>query len=340
MAQSEKFSIASRRYIGSKQSLTDWIFNNIPTKYRSGSFWDVFAGTASVGDSALHLGEYSKIILSDHLYSNEAIYQGFYGKGAFSVSKVRDFISEMNLVNPRNIPSNYFSTNFGNKYFDRKSALKIGYIREEIDSSSRGFNKREKSILLTSLIYSMDKVSNTVGHYEAFMRTNPHFKDFIYKEISPFKSAPVEIHRGDANELVRHVKCDVAYIDPPYNSRQYSRFYHVLETLVKWDKPTLEGVAMKPPTENSSIYCKVGAREAFEDLVQNLDAKFILVSYNNTYDSKSSSSKNRIQLDEIEEILSKKGKTKVLSKSYKPFNAGATSFDDHQEILFLCEVKK
>lgn len=340
MAHSETFGIASRRYIGSKQSLTDWIFKNIPAKYKSGSFWDVFAGTASVGDWALHFEEYSKIILSDHLFSNEVIYQGFYGKGSFSILKIRSFIEEMNSLKSKEVPANYFSKNFGNKYFDKSSALKIGHIREEIESKKRGFNRREKSILLTSLIYSMDKVSNTVGHYEAFMRTNPHFKDFVYKEITPLKSVPVEIHRGDANELVRQIQCDVAYIDPPYNSRQYSRFYHVLETLVKWDKPILEGVAMKPPTENSSVYCKVGAKEAFADLIENLQAKFIVVSYNNTYDSKSSSSKNRIQLEEIENILAKKGKTKVITKSYKPFNAGATDFENHQEVLFLCEVKK
>ncbi|MBU4457771.1 MAG: DNA adenine methylase, partial [Candidatus Omnitrophica bacterium] len=32
-------------------------------------------------------------------------------------------------------------------------------------------------------------------------------------------------------------KCDVAYIDPPYNARQYINFYHVLENLAKWEKP-------------------------------------------------------------------------------------------------------
>lgn len=38
----------------------------------------------------------------------------------------------------------------------------------------------------------------------------------------------------DANQLVRKVKADIAFIDPPYNSRQYSRFYHILENIVQW----------------------------------------------------------------------------------------------------------
>ena len=66
------------------------------------------------------------------------------------------------------------------------------------------------------------------------------------------------------------------YIDPPYNSRQYCRFYHVYENLVKWDKPILSGVAMKPPAENMSKYCTSKAPEAFSDLVKNLDANIWL----------------------------------------------------------------
>jgi len=56
------------------------------------------------------------------------------------------------------------------------------------------------------------------------------------------------------------------YIDPPYNSRQYSRFYHVLETLIKWDKPKLYGVALKPEPENMSDYCRNNARHKFSEL--------------------------------------------------------------------------
>jgi adenine-specific DNA methylase len=115
-----------------------------------------------------------------------------------------------------------------------------------------------------------------------------------------------EIYRRDANELVREIKADVYYIDPPYNSRQYSRFYHVLETLTKWDSPVLSGVALKPPIENISEYCKVGAPEAFAELIENIQAKLVIVSYNNTYNSKSSSSKNKITLEQIEKILRKK----------------------------------
>ena len=49
-------------------------------------------------------------------------------------------------------------------------------------------------------------------------------KVFNRKVISNKKKV-IEIYREDSNDLAKRVKCDIAYIDPPYNSRQYSRFY-------------------------------------------------------------------------------------------------------------------
>ncbi len=147
-----------------------------------------------------------------------------------------------------------------------------------------------------------------------------------------------KIYREDANNLVRKIETDVAYIDPPYNSRQYNRFYHIYETLIKWDEPELFGVALKPKPENSSVYCTVKAKDAFQDLVENLNAKFLVVSYNNTYNSKSSSSENKIKLEEIKAILENKGKTKVFECSHRFFNTGKTEFNNHKEFLFITKV--
>ena len=139
--------------------------------------------------------------------------------------------------------------------------------------------------------------------------------------------------------MAREIKSDLVYIDPPYNSRQYSRFYHVYENLVKWEKPELVGTAMKPPIENMSKYCSTQAPKTFNNLIQNLDTKYLAVSYNNTYNSKSKSSQNKIQLEEIEEALNKKGKTKKFEKDYRFFNAGKTNLKNHQELLYVTKVK-
>ena len=64
------------------------------------------------------------------------------------------------------------------------------------------------------------------------------------------------------------------------------------------------------------------------------------VFFYNTYDSKSSSSRNKITLDQIKEILDKKGKTDIFEKKYHRFNAGKTDATDHKEMLFITKVSK
>ena len=79
----------------------------------------------------------------------------------------------------------------------------------------------------------------------------------------------------------------------------------------------------------------MSTKNTFKDLVENLDVKYLAVSYNNTYKSKSKSSKNKITLEEITEILNKVGTTKTFEQSHTYFNTGKTDFNDHKEFLFL-----
>ena len=97
---------------------------------------------------------------------------------------------------------------------------------------------------------------------------------------------------------------------------------------------------MKPKPQNMSAYCRVEAPLAFRDLVQNLSAKYIVVSYNNTYNSKSGSSKNKISLEQIKKILEERGVTRIYESPHKCFNAGKTDFKDHKELLFVTEVRE
>jgi len=331
------FDIGNRRYIGGKSLLINAITDSIPAHIPKRSFCDIFAGTGVVGAAAF--AQFESVTFNDLLHSNEVIYKGFFGKGTFSQSKLEEFRNEMSIRSYKPLKHNYFSSNFSGKYFSERSAKAIGMIRETIEVNSYGFNQREKFIALASLLYSSDRIANTVGHYEAYRKSVKDFKEFEFRLISPSRDFKAEIHRKDANLLAKEIKFDVVYIDPPYNSRQYSRFYHVLETLTKWDKPVLEGIALKPPTENVSEYCKVGAVDAFEDLISSLETRLIIVSYNNTYSSKSSSSRNKISLEEIKSILKAKGKTRTKKIPHKHFTAGNTDFDNHLEYLFVTEAE-
>lgn len=338
--KNDTFNIESRRYIGSKSKLSDWIMYliNNEIKEKLETFADVFAGTASVTKASLKY--FDKIITNDFLHANNVIYKAFFENSLWDRQKLNEIIENFNNLETKYISENYFSKNFGGKFYHENTAKKIGHIRNEIENLKSELNDKEYNILLTSLIYTIDKIANTVGHFDAYRKIKISEPKFQLKLIKPFKTEKVEIYKEDANQLVRKIKTDVAYIDPPYNSRQYSRFYHLYETLIKWDNPKLYGVALKPEPENVSEYCKVNAKNVFKDLIQNLETKYIAVSYNNTYNPKSNSSKNKISLEQIESILNKKGKTKVFENSYRFFNAGNTEFNNHKELLFITKVNE
>lgn len=327
----------NRRYIGSKHKLIEWIFSIIKKECEGISFADIFAGTGIV--SAIAAKHFKRIILNDFLYSNYAIYQAFLGNDEWDKSKIDTIIRNYNNISGEDLEDNYFSDYFGGKYFSHNSSKIIGFIRENIEKNKNTLTIREYYILIASLLYAVDKIANTVGHYDAYFKKELKCENLFMKSIDPIDVNDVAIFREDTNSLVKKVNVDIMYIDPPYNSRQYSRFYHVLETLTKWDKPKLYGVALKPASENMSDYCREKAKRRFDELIRDIKARFLVVSYNNTYESKSNSSRNKITLHEIEKILQAKGATKVFEKKHKHFSAGNTNFNNHKEYLFVTKVK-
>lgn len=327
-------SLEGRRYIGSKSKLSEWIMDIINTETSNvNTFCDIFAGTGVIANKALQ--SYPRVMVNDFLFSNNVIYKAFFEPGEWDNMLISKYLTYYNSLNPDSLDDNYFSINYGGKYYDYNVSKSIGFIREHIEVHKKELTDKEYNILLATLIYNIDKLANTVGHFDAYIKKPIKSQKLILRPINAAAYGGVEIYREDSNSLAKRLHCDVVYIDPPYNSRQYCRFYHLYETLVKWDKPQLFGVALKPAPENMSQYCSVKAVDAFRDLVTSIDAKYIVVSYNNTYNSKSHSSENKIKLEQIRSILEGLGRTKVFDKAYRFFNTGKTEFDDHKELLFV-----
>lgn len=335
--------INNRRYIGCKTKLLNFIYD---TAIEFGAtsnaiFADIFAGTGTVGNFFANKGY--KVILNDTLYSNVLAYKAWLGQGKIDKEKVIKIIKELNVIDSGVIETNYFSDVYGDKYFSVADAKKIGYMRDYVETIKDDLSEREYAYLLTTLIYTSDRIANTCGHFESFLSKKPEDKGVILSELDIDDIRfPAEIYNMDANELVRKISCDIAYIDPPYNARQYINFYHVLENLARWNKPTdFEGNSMKfKRQELKSDYCRNKAPILMEDLVMNLECKLIIVSYNNTYKAKSISSVNTISAEQIVEILSKRGKVSIKEQDYKAFNSGKTNLKGHKELLYICEVGK
>ena len=143
----------------------------------------------------------------------------------------------------------------------------------------------------------------------------------------------------DANKLIKSIKGDLLYLDPPYNSRQYCDAYHLLENVARWEKPEVYGVARKMDrTSLKSDYCMITATKAFEELIERADTKYILLSYNNMSDKGNDRSNAKISDADIMRILSKKGKVTIFESDYKSFSTGKSDIKDNKERLFLCEV--
>lgn len=351
----ESFKLSSRRYTGAKTKLLtqikEVINTHLPSPKENLSFFDVFAGTGVVSEALMNEPCFRHFYINDFLHSNFAIYQAFFAKESFDWQKLQDLAQSYQNLKPRYIKANYYSRHFAGKFFSFNDSLVIGHIREHLDKllSVKVLNEKEFYILLASLIYSSDRIANTVGHYDAY-RKNVSLKDsFSFKLIQPIITHKnIEIFRADSNVLAKKLaldfkkqakKLDLVFIDPPYNSRQYSRFYHLLETLSLNNKPILSGVALKPKPSNLSAYCKAQAFEAFKDLITTLSSfsRLLVITYNNT-NSANARSNTRMGLEQIKSLLQSKGKTTLYEFPFKAFSSGKTDFKEHKELIFVCEV--
>lgn len=254
--------------------------------------------------------------------------QGFFAQDFFDFKKLESLRQEFANLRAKNIKENYYSKAFGDKFFSKNDSKIIGHLREELDRllETKSINKQEFYILLSSLLYSADRIANTVGHYDAY-RKNITLQDrFVYELIEPLKlTTTLEIYKEDSNLLVKQLleqkrQIDIAFIDPPYNSRQYSRFYHLLENLSQNKKPKIYGVAQKPEPENLSKYCKVEAKETFKDLVQHLAKinKMIVLTYKIRYNCmRFKKERDKTYREAIEAIMENNGGFAPLNIIYK-----------------------
>lgn len=336
-------SINNRRYIGSKFRMINFIKETMKKeKIEYSSFLDLFGGTGIVGD--FFNDQKTKVYVNDLLKSNYISYLAWFGNEKIDKNKIREYIEKYNSLT--DLEDNYFSLNFSNTYFSEENCKKIGFIREDIEDNytNNNLNIRERAILITSLLYAMDKIANTVGHYDAYRKTgdlNKKLELCMLDLKSNTNNKNNKIFNEDSNELVRALKADVVYIDPPYNSRQYSDAYHLLENVAMWEKSEVHGVAKKMERNGiKSKYCSVSAPLAFKDLIENIDAKYIIVSYNNMGKKGAGRSQAKISDEDILGTLSKKGKVKVYETDFREFNTGKTHIDNHKERLFICKVGK
>lgn len=121
------------------------------------------------------------------------------------------------------------------------------------------------------------KATNTASKYlrDSWLRDPVHYARNALRRICPLHAKKRGVvFVGDANEVAKTLKSDdCVFIDPPYSAVQYSRFYHVLETIARGSCSQVEGVGRYPPASerpNSSYSKKSTSFAAIRDLLRAL----------------------------------------------------------------------
>jgi adenine-specific DNA methylase/DNA modification methylase len=345
----------NRKYLGSKYRLIEFLTQTILSQVgQIDVFADLFAGTGVVG--AAFRPHASKIIANDLLYSNYVVNRAFLTSTEHNVDpdRMAGLIEELNGCDP---VQGYAHANYAGRYFTESNAARIDGIREAIDIlyAEQRCSEQERLVLLASLLFAVDKAANTVGQYDAFLKhINEHRSDPVSSaaaakhlidsnvhkplllrlpEIELAENYANEVFNLDANRLIHRLKADVLYLDPPYNTRQYVDCYHVLENILRWNKPALTGKTKKFQRDHlkSRYSRRTEAAAALEELIQEAKADHIFLSYNN---------EGIIPESAIREILGRRGTVKVFSREYSVFGNGAGSARKRTlvERVFYCRT--
>lgn len=299
------------RYIGSKTLLLEQIHQLI-SEYDNGIFCDPFGGIGTVGSYMKKNG--FQVITGDLLnfahYFQKTLIEFESDCNFESLKKYLRISTEEELETYLSeiISSNgWVEKEYSKKrkFFNSENAMHIQGCIDSIEDwyKNKIIDEKEYIVLITSLINSFDKVANTAGTYYAYLKEfyRKSMKNFKFSIIHPVPGVKSYSYRIDANDLVRKTKCDVLYLDPPYNERNYARYYHLPETISLGivPKPTGKSGMFQAENIKSKYNNKKLAMEAFERLINDADAKCIIFHYTDN---------GLINMDKAKKILQNKGK--------------------------------
>ncbi len=340
-------------YIGSKLSLLDFLeqsINKVVGKKDNKIFCDLFAGTGAVG---LHFKKQGfQVIANDIQYYSYVLNRHYVGNHKIlnfsKLVKELPNLKDIKLKDRKKIVCNYLSELKGAKgfiynnyclggtknkeverqYFSDENGMRCDAIRKKIeDWKGRNLiNDNEYYFLLTSLLESIDKYANTASVYGAFLKKlkKSASNNLILKPAElVINDQDHQVYNDDINKVVKNVKGDILYLDPPYNHRQYATNYHILETIAKYDNPEIHGkTGLREYKKQKSNYCsRAEVKKTFKDLILNAKVKYIFLSYNN---------EGLMTPEDVKEIMSLRGKYGFFTQEYGRFKADKTENRNHK----------
>lgn len=299
------------KYIGSKRKLIAELLSVVSLLPKVETVLDLFSGTARVG-SALRARGYT-VTANDHNAYAYTLAQCYVAADAEHwTTAAAQHIADFNRMVGE---PGYFTRTYCEeaRYFQPKNGARIDAIREAISGLS--LPDPLQAILLVSLMEAADRVDSTVGLQMAYLKSwAPRAYNDLELRLPELVRGPLGSARMlDAIECVRGLSHDLVYIDPPYNQHKYLNNYHVWESLVRWDKPEVYGIARKRVDcrqYDSPFNSKPRIHAALRALVENIDARYLVVSFND---------EGYVSESELVEILQARGPVAVRRVDFRRY---------------------
>ncbi|NQV76924.1 MAG: DNA adenine methylase [Lutibacter sp.] len=316
-------------YIGSKHKLSSFlkssIIRTVDLDLSNLVFCDLFAGTGIVGRTFKPLVK--QVIANDVEHYSYILNRNYIGNHKLINCKNRiEFLNNIEGIEGF-IFHQYCENGVEDRlYFSSENGKKIDAIRQQIETWKiiNEISEDEYYFLLASLIESADKVANTASVYAAYLKKiKKSAQKTLYIKPAEFinTESSHQVFNEDSNMLIKKIKGDILYLDPPYNARQYGSNYHLLNTIAKYDTFLPKGKTGLRDYYRSS-YCKKNeVKKSFEELIKNANFNYIFLSYNN---------EGLMTENEVHSIMSAYGKYSLETTNYQRFKADKTENRNHK----------
>jgi adenine-specific DNA-methyltransferase len=328
-------------FLGNKFQLLDFILGAIEREVgEPTAIADLFCGTASVSRALRergytvaandHLGLCTTLAEAVLLNDGTPRFEGILGDIDPSGEEPYDAVlAHLNQLPPTEgfifrtySPASEANCGTNRMYFTEVNAGRIDSIRAQLAAWEARLARGERALLLADLIRAVTAVSNTAGTYGCYLKYwKPRARlplTLTRTDDLPRGAPKHSVTCYDADVAATALDVPVVYADPPYTKRQYAAYYHLLETIVHNDEPTVTGTTgLRPWEGKSSDFCyRRLAPEALRRLVGKLRCRHFFLSYNED---------GQMEHQVIIDILKEFGEVNVVERAYRRYRSNAAS---------------
>lgn len=278
------------KYMGSKRRLLPAI-HQIFDGLRPTTALDVFTGTTRVAQMLRGMGVV--VTTADNL-EYARVFSRAWVSGNPNMARVSHMCDVLNLDHVAEC--GWFTKTYCDvtgkrgglvRYMTPENGTRVDAIMKHIvqEHASGFLTDDDRDMMVTSLIMAMDKVDNTVGVQQAYLKKwcTRSRNRLEMKPYSP-PTGPQGSHIAGDVLQVSFPTADVAYIDPPYTQHAYGSYYHIWESIARWDKPEVD---LKTNRRVDQCYGNAtsqwnrpnDAPHAFRRLLRRLDVGRVILSY-------------------------------------------------------------